>query len=48
MNQPMNQPHPLTMTTFELTGYRVVKSFGFVRGIMVRSRSIPGNIGANI
>ena len=44
----MNQTHPLTTTTFELPGYRVVKSFGVVRGIIVRSRSIFGNIGASI
>jgi uncharacterized protein YbjQ (UPF0145 family) len=29
-----------------LPGYRVVKTFGVVRGIIVRSRSIVGNIGA--
>src|SRR3954471_18337156 len=44
----MEQTHPLTTTTFELPGYRVVKSFGVVRGIIVRSRSIVGNIGASI
>jgi uncharacterized protein YbjQ (UPF0145 family) len=44
----MSQTHPLTTTAFELPGYRVVKSFGVVRGIVVRSRSIVGNIGANI
>jgi len=44
----MNQTHPLTTTTFELPGFRVVKSFGVVRGIVVRSRSIVGNIGAGI
>ena len=44
----MSQTHPLTTTTFELPGYRVVKSFGVVRGIVVRSRSIVGNIGANL
>ena len=44
----MNQTHPLTTTAFELAGYRVVKSFGVVRGIIVRSRSIVGNIGAAI
>ena len=43
-----SQTHPLTTTTFELPGYRVVRSFGVVRGIIVRSRSIIGNIGANI
>jgi uncharacterized protein YbjQ (UPF0145 family) len=42
----MNQTHPLTTTAFELPGYRVMKSLGVVRGIIVRSRSIFGNIGA--
>jgi uncharacterized protein YbjQ (UPF0145 family) len=44
----MSQTHPLTTTTFELPGYRVVKSFGVVRGIIVRSRSVIGNMGASI
>src|SRR3954469_14874879 len=44
----MSQTHPLTTTTFELPGYRVTKSFGVVRGIIVRSRSIIGNFGASI
>ena len=44
----MSATHPMTTTTFELPGYRVVKSFGVVRGIIVRSRSIVGNIGASI
>jgi uncharacterized protein YbjQ (UPF0145 family) len=44
----MNQTHPLTTTTFELPGYRVLKSFGVVRGIIVRSRSILGNLGASL
>jgi uncharacterized protein YbjQ (UPF0145 family) len=44
----MSMTHPLTTTTFELPGYRVTKSFGVVRGIIVRSRSIIGNFGASI
>jgi len=44
----MSQTHPLTTTAFELPGYRIVKSFGVVRGIIVRSRSIIGNIGAAV
>jgi uncharacterized protein YbjQ (UPF0145 family) len=44
----MSQTHPLTTTTFELPGYRTVKSFGVVRGLIVRSRSIIGNFGASI
>ena len=44
----MNLTHPLTTTTFELPGFRVTKSFGVVRGIIVRSLSIIGNFGASI
>ena len=44
----MSQTHPLTTTAFELPGYRVTRSFGVVRGIMVRSRSVIGNIGASL
>jgi uncharacterized protein YbjQ (UPF0145 family) len=35
-------------TAFELPGYRIVNSLGIVRGIIVRSRSLIGNIGAGI
>jgi len=44
----MSQTHPLTTTAFDLPGYRTIKSFGVVRGIIVRSRSIVGNIGASV
>src|SRR5579863_5850776 len=44
----MNATHPLTTTGFELPGYRITKSFGVVRGIIVRSRSVVGNVGASI
>ena len=40
--------HPLTTTAFDLPGFRVTKSFGVVRGIIVRSRSVIGNFGASI
>lgn len=33
-------------TALELPGCRIVRSLGVVRGIVVRSRSIIGNIGA--
>ncbi len=36
----------MTSTTFDIEGYKVVKTFGMVRGIIVRSRSVIGNIGA--
>src|SRR5438874_8061220 len=38
----------MTTTAFELDGYRIVKTFGVVRGIIVRSRSIFGTIGARL
>ena len=38
----------LVTTAFELPGYRAVKNFGVVRGIVVRSRSIVGNLGATL
>jgi uncharacterized protein YbjQ (UPF0145 family) len=44
----MNNTHALTTTTFDMPGYRITKSFGVVRGIIVRSRSIVGNFGASI
>jgi uncharacterized protein YbjQ (UPF0145 family) len=40
--------HNLITTTFTLDGYKVVKNLGVVRGIVVRSRSIFGNIGAGL
>ena len=44
----MSQTHPLTTTGFDLPGYKITKSFGVVRGIIVRSRSVVGNVGASI
>lgn len=44
----MSATHPLTTTTFELPGYRVARSFGVVRGIVVRSRSVVGNFFASV
>jgi uncharacterized protein YbjQ (UPF0145 family) len=38
--------HALTTTAFTLDGYRIVRNLGVVRGIVVRSRSIVGNVGA--
>lgn len=38
--------HSLVTTANELAGYRIVRHFAVVRGIIVRSRSIVGNIGA--
>lgn len=38
--------HALVTSAFELPGHAVVRNYGIVRGIIVRSRSVVGNIGA--
>ena len=38
----------LVTTSQELPGYRIVRNFGIVRGIIVRSRSLLGSIGAGL
>jgi uncharacterized protein YbjQ (UPF0145 family) len=40
--------HSKTSTTFEIKGYKIVRNLGVVRGILVRSRSIFGSIGAGL
>ena len=40
--------HALTTTAFTLDGYKVTRTLGVVRGIMVRSRSIFGTIGGSL
>jgi uncharacterized protein YbjQ (UPF0145 family) len=40
--------HSMTTTSFEVAGYKTVKTLGLVRGLTVRSRSIVGNIGAGL
>jgi uncharacterized protein YbjQ (UPF0145 family) len=38
----------MVTSTNELPGYRIVRNFGIVRGITVRSRSVLGNLAAGI
>ncbi|MGC2695999.1 MAG: YbjQ family protein [Candidatus Angelobacter sp.] len=40
--------HYMTTTQFDLHGYEVTRTLGLVRGIIVRSRSIFGTIGASL
>jgi uncharacterized protein YbjQ (UPF0145 family) len=40
--------HKNITTSFELSGHKIVKTLGVVRGIVVRSRSIFGQIGAGL
>jgi len=44
---PMLNAHMVT-TTNDLPGHKIVKNLGIVRGIVVRSRSIFGTIGAGL
>jgi uncharacterized protein YbjQ (UPF0145 family) len=36
----------MVTSAVELPGYRIVRNLGIVRGIVVRSRSVIGNLGA--
>ena len=45
MGMPMFD-HSLVTTAFDLPGFTIVRNFGVVRGIIVRSRSVFGQIGA--
>jgi uncharacterized protein YbjQ (UPF0145 family) len=38
--------HSLVTTAFTINGYKITRNLGIVRGIIVRSRSLFGNIGA--
>ena len=40
--------HKMTSTTFTIDGYRIRQNLGVVRGIVVRSRSVFGTIGASL
>jgi len=44
---PAVDPHMIT-TAFTLDGYKIEKNLGMVRGIIVRSRSIFGTVGASL
>lgn len=43
---PTRVDFSMVTTGTELAGYRIVRNFGVVRGIIVRSRSVIGNLGA--
>src|SRR5580765_9041962 len=40
--------HDFVTTAFTLDGYRITRNLGLVRGIIVRSRSIFGTLGASL
>src|SRR5215813_1802708 len=41
-------PHEMVTTALELKGYKITSNLGLVRGIVVRSRSVVGTIGASL
>ena len=41
-------PHSMVTTAFVLDGYTIKRNLGLVRGIIVRSRSIFGTLGAGL
>ena len=47
-SQAADIPYAMTSTGFDLPGYRIVSSLGVVRGVVVRSRSVVGTIGAGL
>ena len=40
--------HHMVTTAFTLDGYNITRNLGLVRGIVVRSRSIVGTLGASL
>ncbi len=47
-SQAIDVPHEMTTTGFDLPGFRIEMSLGVVRGVVVRSRSVFGTIGASL
>jgi uncharacterized protein YbjQ (UPF0145 family) len=47
-SQAADIPHSMTTTGFDIPGFRIVASLGVVRGVVVRSRSVFGTIGATM
>lgn len=48
VSQRYTLSHHMVTTAFTLDGFRVVRTFGVVRGITVRSRSIFGTLGGTL
>src|SRR5688572_15337293 len=47
-SQTADIPANMTTTGFDVPGFRIVENLGVVRGVVVRSRSIFGTIGAGL
>jgi uncharacterized protein YbjQ (UPF0145 family) len=47
-SQAFDFPHEMTTTAFELPQCTILRSLGVVRGVVVRSRSVIGTLGAGL
>jgi uncharacterized protein YbjQ (UPF0145 family) len=47
-SQTADIPYNMTTTGFEVPGFRIVDTLGVVRGVVVRSRSLFGTLGASL
>lgn len=47
-SQTTEIPANMTSTAFDMPGFRIVDNLGVVRGVVVRSRSVFGTIGAGL
>ncbi len=47
-SQAADITYNMTTTGFDLPGFRIVSNLGVVRGVVVRSRSVFGTVGAGI
>ncbi len=47
-SQTVDIPHNMTTTGFDMPGFRIMASLGVVRGVVVRSRSVVGTLGAGL
>jgi uncharacterized protein YbjQ (UPF0145 family) len=47
-SQTADIPYNMTSTTFDIPGFRTVDTLGVVRGVVVRSRSVFGTVGAGL
>lgn len=47
-SQTADIPANMTTTGFDVPGFRIVDNLGVVRGVVVRSRSVFGTVGASV
>jgi uncharacterized protein YbjQ (UPF0145 family) len=47
-SQTADIPYNMTTTGFDVPGFKIVDNLGVVRGVVVRSRSVFGTVGARL